>query len=75
MSRAETFKKIRDLLNDPKTTADDVAKVIAEDRVLSNSLKELIRSFGFPPSVCTLKGAVNLLGFDTIRSIVSERNS
>ncbi len=72
MRRTETFHKIRELLDNPKTTAEDLAAVIVEDKALAGSLMHFIKSFGFPTKVCTLTRAVSLLGFDAIRSMVTE---
>lgn len=73
MDRAETFRKIKDLLDNPNTTTSDLAKVMAEDPVLSGSLLHFIKSFGFSPEACSLAGAISLLGFDGIRRIVTGR--
>jgi len=73
MDRAETFQKIKDLIDNPKTTTSDLAEVMAKDPVLSGSLLHFIKSFGFSPEFCTLSGAISLLGFDGIRSIVTGR--
>jgi HD-like signal output (HDOD) protein len=72
MRRTETFKKIKKLLDNPKTTAEDLAEVVAKDQVLTGSLIHFIKSFGFPPEACTLSGAITLLGYDAFRNIVAE---
>lgn len=71
MRRNETFRKVRKLLDNPKTSTADLAEVISEDPSLSGSLLHFIKSFGFPPEACTLSGAINLLGVDAIRNIVT----
>ena len=75
MRRIEIFKKIKRLLDNPKTTAEDLAEVVAEDQALAGSLMHFIKSFGFPPEACTLAGAIKLLGYDAFRNIVAEYRS
>ena len=75
MARNETYHRIRQVLYDPKTTVQDLAKVIAEDEALAGSLKHFIRSFAFPPEACTISNAIGLLGFDAIKTIVAEHRS
>ena len=75
MRRIEIFKKIRRLLDNPKTTAEDLAEVVAKDQALAGSLIHFIKSFGFPPEACTLSGAIELLGYDAFRNIVAEYRS
>jgi len=75
MKRIEIFKKIKKLLDNPKTTAEDLAEVVAKDQALAGSLMHFIKSFGFPPEACTLSGAIKLLGNDAFRNIVAEHRS
>jgi HD-like signal output (HDOD) protein len=70
MERSETFYKIKALLNNPKTTVEDLSEIIAKDQVLAGSLLHFIKSFGFPPENCTLSRAISLLGYDALRNIV-----
>ena len=70
MERTETFHKLKDLLNNPKTSVEDLAEVIAKDQVLTGSLIHFVKSFGFPPESCTISQAISLLGYDALRSIV-----
>lgn len=75
MRRIEIFKKIKKLLDNPKTTAEDLAEVVAKDQALAGSLMHFIKSFGFPPETCTLTGAIKLLGYDAFRNIIAEHRS
>ena len=75
MRRIEIFTKIKKLLDNPKTTAEDLAEVVAKDQALAGSLIHFIKSFGFPPEACTLSGAIKLLGYDAFRNIVAEHRS
>ena len=38
MRRIETFKKIKKLLDNPRTTAEDLAEVVVKDQALAGSL-------------------------------------
>ncbi len=72
MKRTETHNKIKELLDNPKTTAEDLAEVVAEDQALAGSLLHFVKSFGFRPEACTLSGAIVLLGYDALRNIVAD---
>ncbi|MBW1901165.1 MAG: HDOD domain-containing protein [Deltaproteobacteria bacterium] len=63
----------QDLLYDPRITVKDLAKVIAKDQTLSESLIKLIKSYGFPPEAWNVTSAIILLGFGAIRTIISEQ--
>ncbi len=73
MNRTKTLHKIKELLYSPKTTINDLANVIAEDRDLSEKLIKLIKSYGFPPESWNLTSAIILLDFGTIRTIISDQ--
>jgi HD-like signal output (HDOD) protein len=64
--------KITELVNDPKSSAKDLARVITEDQVLTARLLKLVNSsfYGFPQRISTVTGAIVLLGFDAIRSLL-----
>jgi len=72
MDRTKKSQKIQGLLYNPKTTVNDLAKVIANDRVLAERLIKLIKSYGFPPEAWNITSAIILLGFGSIRTIVAE---
>ena len=67
-----TVLKITELVNDPKSSAKDLARVITEDQVLTARLLKLVNSsfYGFPQRISTVTGAIVLLGFDAIRSLL-----
>jgi HD-like signal output (HDOD) protein len=73
MDRVEKLNKTQDLLYDPRITVKDLSKVIAKDRVLSERLIKLIKSYGFPPQAWNVTSAIILLGFGAIRTIISEQ--
>ena len=67
-----TVLKITELVNDPKSSAKDLARIIADDQVLTARLLKLVNSsfYGFPQRISTVTGAIVLLGFDAIRSLL-----
>ncbi len=64
--------KITELVNDPKSSARDLARVITDDQVLTARLLKLVNSsfYGFPQRISTVTGAIVLLGFDAIRNLL-----
>jgi len=67
-----TVLKITELVNDPKSSAEDIAGVITDDQVLTARLLKLVNSsfYGFPQRISTVTGAIVLLGFDAIRNLL-----
>jgi putative nucleotidyltransferase with HDIG domain len=67
-----TVLKITELVNDPKSSAKELARVITDDQVLTARLLKLVNSsfYGFPQRISTVTGAIVLLGFDAIRNLL-----
>jgi putative nucleotidyltransferase with HDIG domain len=67
-----TVLQITGLVNDPKSSAKDLARVITDDQVLTVRLLKLVNSsfYGFPQRISTVTGAIVLLGFDAIRNLL-----
>ena len=67
-----TVLKITELVNDPKSSAKDLARIITDDQVLTARLLKLVNSsfYGFPQRISTVTNAIVLLGFDAIRSLL-----
>ncbi len=67
-----TILKITELVNNPKSSAKDLARVITDDQVLTARLLKLVNSsfYGFPQRISTVTGAIVLLGFDAIRNLL-----
>jgi HD-like signal output (HDOD) protein len=67
-----TVMKITELVNNPKSSARDLAGVITDDQVLTARLLKLVNSsfYGFPQKISTITGAIVLLGFDAIRNLL-----
>ena len=63
---------ITELVNNPQSSARDLAGVITDDQVLTARLLKLVNSafYGFPRRITTVTGAIVLLGFDAIRNLL-----
>jgi putative nucleotidyltransferase with HDIG domain len=67
-----TVFKITELVNDPKSSAKELARIITEDQVLTARLLKLVNSsfYGFPQRISAVTAAIVLLGFDAIRNLL-----
>jgi putative nucleotidyltransferase with HDIG domain len=67
-----TVLKITELVNDPKSSAKDLARVITDDQILTARLLKLVNSsfYGLPQRISTVTGAIVLIGFDAIRHLL-----
>ena len=68
----KTVLRITELVNNPKSSAKDLARVVSDDQVLTARLLKLVNSsfYGFPQKISTVTGAIVLLGFDAIRNLL-----
>ena len=64
--------KITELVNNPKSSAKDLAGVVTDDQVLTARLLKFVNSsfYGFPQNISTVTDAIVLLGFDAIRNLL-----
>lgn len=64
--------KVMEVINDPRSSATDLAEVISTDQALTAKLLRLVNSayYGFPNPISTISHAVALLGFNTLRSLI-----
>jgi len=64
--------RITEQVNNPRSSARDLARVIVDDQVLSARLLRLVNSsfYGFPQKISTVTDAIVLLGFDAIRNLL-----
>jgi len=67
-----TVLRITELINNPRSSASDLARVITDDQVLTARLLRLVNSafYGFPQQISTVTRAVVLIGFDAIRNLL-----
>jgi len=64
--------KVVQMVQDPRTSAQDLARIIATDQVLTAKVLKLANSsyYGFPRKIGTINLAVVLLGYETVRDLV-----
>ncbi len=60
------------LINNPKSSAVDIGRVISYDQALTAKVLRMANSayYGFPKEVTTVGEAIVILGYDTLKSIV-----
>ncbi|MCP4724334.1 MAG: HDOD domain-containing protein [bacterium] len=63
--------KMIELIDDPRTSAKQITKLISTDQVLTAKILKLANSafYGFPRKIGTVTLAIVVLGFDTIRDL------
>ena len=64
--------QVNEKVNNPKTSALDLARTILEDQALTARLLRLVNSpfYGFPRRVATVTEAVTILGFHPVRNLL-----
>ncbi len=64
--------KVMQIVNDPKSNAEDVARFISKDVALTSKVLRLANSafYGIPRTISSVNSAIVILGFNTIRSLV-----
>ena len=67
-----TVLRITELINDPRSSAEDLSRVITDDQILTARLLKLVNSsfYGLPRRISTVTGAIVLIGFDAIRNLL-----
>lgn len=58
-------------INDPTSSAIDIARIINNDQAVTAKILKLVNSayFGFHKKITTVQHAISILGFDAVRSI------
>jgi len=66
------IERITRLLQNPKTSAEEIGKAITTDQALATKVLKLVNSafYGFPGKISTITHAIVILGFSTIKNIV-----
>jgi putative nucleotidyltransferase with HDIG domain len=66
------FSQITRVINDPDTSAYDIAKIIAEDPALTAKILKLTNSsfYGIPRTITNVKQAIVILGMEAVKSLV-----
>lgn len=64
--------RLNRLVNDPRTSAQDVAKLISSDPALTSKVLKVVNSsfYGVAHRIATVSHAIVILGFNTVRHIV-----
>ncbi len=64
--------KVSKLVEDPNSSTEQIARVIAMDQVLSAKVLKMVNSpvYGFPGRIATIQHALVLLGFNVIKGII-----
>jgi HD-like signal output (HDOD) protein len=67
-----TVMRITEFINDPRSSARDLAGLISDDPVLTARLLRIVNSsfYAFPQRIATVTEAILLLGFDAIRHLL-----
>lgn len=63
--------RILELMEDPKTSAEDVNRIIRMDQALAARILKIVNSafYGFPRQISTVTQAVVILGFNAVKSL------
>lgn len=69
----EIYLRVREVVDDPDSTMDDLANVLKLDPAISARLLRIVNSplYGFPKQIDTITRAVNLLGVQAINDLVT----
>lgn len=68
----QVLDEVTKLIENPDTSSEAIAKVIATDQVLSAKVLKMVNSpiYGFPGRISSIQHALVLLGFNVIRGII-----
>ena len=66
------IERITRLLQNPKTSAEEIGRAITTDQALASKVLKLVNSafYGFPGRISTITHAIVILGFSTVKNIV-----
>ena len=69
----EIYFRVRDVVDDPDSTMDDLANVLKLDPAISARLLSIVNSplYGFPKQIDTISRAVNIVGMQAINDLVT----
>jgi HD-like signal output (HDOD) protein len=69
----EIYFRVRDVVDNPESTMDELAHVLKMDPAISARMLKIVNSplYGFPKQVDTVTRAVNLLGMQAVRDLVT----
>lgn len=66
------FQEINKSIQNPETTAEDIAKIISSDQALSAKILRIVNSvlYGFPRRISNIRHALIILGFDVVKGLL-----
>ncbi|MDF0667862.1 MAG: HDOD domain-containing protein [Nitrospira sp.] len=69
----EIYFRVRDVVDDPKSTMDDLAEVLKLDPAISARLLRIVNCplYGFPKQIDTISRAVSIVGRQAINDLVT----
>lgn len=69
----EIYSRVREVVDDPDSTMDDLADVLKLDPAISARLLCIVNSplYGFPKQIDTISRAVNIVGIQAINDLVT----
>ena len=71
-SLPDIYIKIQQIINDTKSSINDIATIVEKDLAMSSKLLQLVNSafFGYYQDIKTPAKAVHILGIETVKSLV-----
>ncbi len=68
----KVITEITNLMQNPRTSAEEVGRAITMDQALASKVLRLVNSafYGFPGRINTITHAIVILGFNTVKNIV-----
>jgi len=71
-SLPEVVTRVTEIVQDPKSSAAQLGKIIAHDSGLTSRVLRMVNSayYGFPKQISSIQHAITILGFTTIKSLV-----
>ncbi len=69
----ELYLRVRDVVDNPESSIDDLANVIKVDPAISARLLKIVNSpvYGFPKQIDSISRAVNLIGMQSVGDLVA----
>ena len=71
-SLPEVFTRVNELIDDPKSSAADIGKIISEDPGMTTRLLKVVNSafYGFPSTIDTVSRAITIIGTTELRDLI-----
>lgn len=71
-SLPEVFTRVNDMLDDPRSSASDIGKVISDDPAMTTRLLKIVNSafYSFPSQIGTVSRAITIIGTRELRDLI-----